>query len=70
MLNMFSGGGDSSWPLSRIVSTLKGQYGSADVLGEDGPLKIYGVQDNGVNFVVALVQSAWRPYVQWQKKCP
>ena len=59
MLNMFSGGGgDSSWPLSRIVSSLKGQYGSADVLGEDGPLKIYGVQDNGVNFVVALVQSA------------
>ncbi len=59
MLKMFSGGGgDESWPLSKIVSALKSQYGTADALGEDGPLKVYGVQENGVNFVVALVQSA------------
>ena len=59
MFKMFSGGGDDqSWPLSKVVSALKSQYGSADSLGEDGPLKVYGVQDNGVNFVVAMMQSA------------
>jgi len=59
MFKMFAGGGDDqSWPLSKVVSALKGQYGAADALGEDGPLKVYGVQDNGVNFVVALMQSA------------
>ncbi len=59
MFKMFSGGSDDeSWPLSKIVSALKSQYGAADALGEDGPLKVYGVQDHGVNFVVALMQSA------------
>jgi hypothetical protein len=58
MFKKFSGGGDGSWPLSKIVAALKDQYGSADVLGEDGPLKVYGVEDNGVSFVVALMQSA------------
>lgn len=59
MFKMFSGGGDDeSWPLSKVVSAIKGQYGAADSVGEEGPLKVYGVQDNGVNFVVALMQSA------------
>ena len=59
MLKMFSGGGDDpSWPLSKVVSALKNQYGAADALGEDGPLKVYGVQESGINFVVALMQSA------------
>lgn len=59
MFNMFSGGGDDgSWPLSKVVAAVKNQYGSADALGEDGPLKVYGAQDNGVNFVVVLMQSA------------
>ena len=58
MFKKFSGGCDGSWPLSKIVAALKSQYGSADVLGEDGPLKVYGVEDNGVSFVVALMQSA------------
>lgn len=58
MFKMFSGGGDDeSWPLSKIISALKSQYGTADALGEDGPLKVYGLQENGVNFVVAMMQS-------------
>ncbi len=59
MFKMFSGGADEgSWPLSKITAALKAKYGAVDTLGEDGPLKVYGVQDNGVNFVVALMQSA------------
>ena len=59
MFKMFSGGGDDgSWPLAKVVSAVKSQYGGADVLGEDGPIKVYGAQDNGVNFVVVLMQSA------------
>ncbi len=59
MFKKFSGGGDDgSWPLAKIVAGLKSKYGDVDPLGEDGPLKVYGIQDNGVNFVVALMQSA------------
>jgi len=59
MFQMFKGGDDiGSWPASKIVAALKSQYSEAELLGEDGPLKVYGVQDNGVNFVVALMQSA------------
>lgn len=60
MKKMFSGGAgrEGAWPLSKIVSALKTQYGEIDALGEDGPLKVFGVQDNGVNFVVALMQTA------------
>lgn len=58
MFKKFSGGGDQSWPLAKIVAALKAKYGEADELGEDGPLKVFGVQDNGVNFVVAVMQSA------------
>ena len=49
---------DKSWPVSSVVATLQSHYPGAELLGEDGPLKVYGVQDNGVNFVVALMQSA------------
>jgi len=63
MLKRFFGGetaelSDGAWPLPKIVAALKGHYGDVDKLGEDGPLKVFGVQDNGVNFVVALMQSA------------
>lgn len=61
MFNLFSGGAedeDGAWPASRIVAALENHYKSPRLLGEDGPLKVYGVEDNGVNFVVALVQSA------------
>lgn len=51
---------DEGWPAARILAALKGHYGSVEQLGEDGPLKVLGVQDNGVNFVVALMQSAPR----------
>ena len=57
MFKKFSGGGNQSWPLPKILSALKGKYGEADELGEDGPLKVFGVQDNGVNFVVAVMQT-------------
>jgi len=64
MLKRFFGGrdaaslDDNTWPVASIVAALKRQYGHTDKLGEDGPLKVYGVEDNGVNFVVALMQSA------------
>ncbi len=58
MFKMFSNGGnEGSWPLSKIATALKGAYGDVETLGEDGPLKVYGVKENGVNFVVALMQS-------------
>jgi hypothetical protein len=58
MLKFFSNGGDShAWPLARIVAALKAQYRSIETLGEDGPIKVYGIEDNGVNFVIAVVQS-------------
>ncbi len=60
MFKLFSGGGavDNAWPLRDVVSALKKRFSDVDTLGEDGPLKVYGVQDNGVNFVVALMQTA------------
>lgn len=61
MFKLFAGGAaadEKSWPVSSIVATLQSHYPGSELLGEDGPLKVYGVQDNGVNFVVALMQSA------------
>ncbi|GJL93924.1 MAG: hypothetical protein DHS20C05_03290 [Hyphococcus sp.] len=59
MFKKFSGSkSDGAWPMAKIIEALKKQYGAVDTLGEDGPLKVYGVQHNGVNFVVALMQSA------------
>ena len=63
MLKRFFGGdkaelqGDG-WPLGKIVTALETKYGAIEKLGQDGPLKVYGVNDNGVNFVVALMQSS------------
>lgn len=51
-------GGDPSWPLTKVVGALEGQYGAIEALGEEGPLKVFGVQENGVNFVVAIMQTA------------
>ena len=61
MFKLFAGGAaedEKAWPVSSIVATLQSHYPGSRLLGEDGPLKVYGVQDNGVNFAVALMQSA------------
>ena len=60
MKNLFSGGGadEAAWPMQKVVAALKARFDGVDALGEDGPLKVYGVQDNGINFVVALIQTA------------
>ncbi len=58
MFSRFTGGGaETAWPLAKVMSALEGQFGALETLGEDGPLKVFGVQDNGVNFVVALMQT-------------
>ncbi len=57
MFKKFSGGGSQSWPLSKIVKALEAKYEEAAELGEDGALKVFGVEDNGVNFVVAVMQT-------------
>lgn len=57
MFKRFSGGGEQAWPLSKIVSALEAVYDKADEIGEDGPLRVYGVEDHGVNFVVAMMQT-------------
>ncbi len=51
-------GGEAVWPVSKVVSALESQFGAMNSLGEEGPLSVYGVQQNGVNFVVALMQTA------------
>ena len=65
MFNMFKSGqskalavGDAVWPVSAIVNALKNRFSKVDKLAEDGPLKVYGVEDNGINFVVAVMQTA------------
>lgn len=59
MFRLFSGGGQTrAWPLSKILAALKGQYENVEALGEDGPIKVFGVQDRGVNFVVAVIEDA------------
>ena len=64
MFARFSGGdrhnkgqNGGAWPLSKVKSALESQYGALEMLGEDGPLCVYGVQENGINFVVALMQT-------------
>ena len=57
MFKKFSGGGSQSWPLSKIVTALEAKYDKAAEVGEDGPLKVFRVEDNGVIFVVAMMQT-------------
>lgn len=57
MFKKFSGGGSQSWPLSKIVGALGTKYDEAAEVGEDGALKVFRVEDNGVNFVVAVMQT-------------
>ncbi len=60
MFKLFSGGAAAevaAWPMREVVAALKKRFSDVDTLGEDGPLKVYGVTDNGVNFVVALMQT-------------
>lgn len=53
-----AGASEPVWPLSKVVAALENQYGAMDRLGEEGPLSVFGVQQNGVNFVIALMQTA------------
>ena len=55
-----SGGAQASWPLDAVVAALKVKYPSAEKLGTDDnhPIDVYGVEDNGVHFAVALLHSA------------
>ena len=48
----------AGWPINQLVSALKAHYGEVNSVGEDGPVKIYGVNDNGLSFVVAFLQTA------------
>ena len=57
MFRMFSGAQAHAWPRDKVVGALETQYGDLDKLGEEGPLSVYGVQDNGVNFVVAIMET-------------
>ncbi len=59
MFRIFSGGmSEDGWPLEKVIAGLESQYGALQHLGEDGQLAAYGVQQNGVNFIVALMQTA------------
>jgi hypothetical protein len=44
------------WPAERIVGALKRHFETVNPLGAEPGFKLYGVQDRGVNFVVALVE--------------
>ena len=59
MFRRFSGGArEAAWPVDKVVSALEAQYGAIRLLGEDGPISAYGVQHNGVNFIIALRETA------------
>ncbi|WP_425408929.1 hypothetical protein [Hyphococcus sp.] len=62
MFQLFTGRGapsaETAWPLAKVVSALESQFGALETLGEEGALKVFGIEDNGVNFVVALMQTA------------
>ncbi len=59
MFRIFSGNQDASaWPMDKVLAALEGQYGALHKLGEEGPLAVYGVEQNGVNFIIALMQTA------------
>lgn len=60
MFRRFSGRqrqAEGAWPVDKVVAVLESQYGALNMLGEEGPLAVYGVQQNGINFVVALMQT-------------
>lgn len=48
---------DEGWPQGAVLEALESKYGGVEKLGSDGPLRVYGVEDNGVNFVVAFMLS-------------
>ena len=59
-MKMFSGAGRSrlagvSWPKGRIVAALRNRYPSMEDLGEDDGLRLFGVAEGEVRFVVALI---------------
>lgn len=61
MFKLFSGareaGDAAAWPLDEIEAALKARFETIQLLGEDGPLKVHGVVDNEIQFVVALMQT-------------
>jgi hypothetical protein len=50
--------GGSAWPLAKIVAVLKRRYQKIEQIGADQGFTLFGVSDNGVNFVVALIGSS------------
>jgi hypothetical protein len=48
----FSGG---AWPQGKIVDVLKRRYQKLERLGDQQGFTLFGISDNGVNFVVALL---------------
>ncbi|MFQ5562224.1 MAG: hypothetical protein ACE5FO_01520 [Parvularculaceae bacterium] len=56
MFKLFSKTEADFWPLAQVLDSLKRHYGGLEHLGDEGGISLYGVNDNGVNFVVALVQ--------------
>ena len=59
---MFSFFGGSStqmaagaWPKAEIVKVLEARYDTVSHLGDDDGFSLYGVNDNGLNFIVAMV---------------
>ncbi|MDZ7627925.1 MAG: hypothetical protein U5J99_05880 [Parvularculaceae bacterium] len=43
------------WPRAKIVSALQSRYTALDDLGEEDGLRLYGVTDGEIRFVVALI---------------
>lgn len=49
----FTGG---AWPHAKIVDVLKRRYQRLERLGDQQGFTLFGISDNGVNFVVALIE--------------
>lgn len=45
-----------AWPQAKIVDVLKRRYQKLERLGDQQGFTLFGVSDNGVNFVVALIE--------------
>ena len=62
-LEMFSffGGSETrmaagAWPKAAIVQVLEARYDSVSHLGDDEGFTLYGINDHGLNFIVAMVE--------------
>ena len=57
----FSGGSKAQmasgvWSKAAIVSVLEARYENVGHLGDDDGFSLYGINDNGLNFIVAMVE--------------